>query len=294
MIQTMMTTRRRWWPLLAVLAFSLGCSQRSEPPVRAGLDSALEEIGLGAWLEALYERTGGRALEVDYLDAAGLRAAVEGGHVDEVLLFREGVFKELEGEGLLFQVAPLAHEELVLIGPERDLLGKYKNSQGPMLLRNVARTNYRYLEGASGSVEGVRHQQLFAATGDLVKPGSWFKTELSGQALVRGAVEQDAFALVRRSSVLLLARDGIRPRRVWAEGDPHLTLTLVAGLVHPEKSGRTGGRVFHEWLAGPDGAQALERLGDDRLGHPIYALGAPKPGEAASTLPLKQWLGADQ
>jgi tungstate transport system substrate-binding protein len=259
--------------------------------VHLGVDAALEEVGLGPWLVASFEKATGERAKLHHLPPLELVAAVKAGEIDEVLLGSQEAVEHLESEGLLADAKTVAHEELLLVGPRKNYLGKYVHTQGAELLRNVARTNYKYLEPAPDSVEGLRHARLFEATGDRVEPGAWFSTQLRGSDLVRAAIARDAFALVRRASLLLVAREGQLPGRVWAEGDPALVVEIVAGRVHAAKTEREN-RGLHAWLVGEGGAEVLRTFGEDRLGHPLYAPGAPPPGEGASTAPLDAWVEA--
>lgn len=271
--------------MYALILFGWGAACRApvDPPIRLGVERSLEEVGVAPFLAAAYGHATGRDVQLKYVDGLELAVMVEKGDLDEVLLVSRESLEPLRREGLLRQLEPLAHEELVLIGPFRDLLGKHAEAQGANLIKNVARTNHRFLEGRPGSVESTRLDRLFRETGDRAKPGSWFVTPDEGRSLVRAAVKARAFALVRRSSVLLESREGRFPERVWGQGDPALALVVEAGEVAPAKSGRPLG--FHEWLV-REGRAALAVWGSDRLGHPLYGPGAPREGEGASFAPL--------
>ncbi len=271
---------------LAVPLVLAGCPTSSADKLRVGIDTGLEEMGLGAWLEAAFEGAGGVRPEVRYLPPQQLEAEVRAGRLDEVLGASTETRRALEKEGLFVAAADVAHEELLLIGPFEDHLGKYADTRGAELLRNVARTNHRYLEPAPDTLEGVRHRQLFLATGDIAKPGAWFSTGLSGVELVKAAVDGNSFALVRRSSVLFAAREGVRPHRIWSEQDPALVVQIWAAVAHPELSGRPRRPGFFDWLNSEVGREAVATFGKDRLGHPLLAEGAPPPGQGASTGPL--------
>lgn len=276
---------RRVFLSIALLGLG-GCPPPAEDAIRFGVDSSFDEVGLGPWLEVAFERSSQAPVVVERRSATALLEGVRAGRLDEVLLLSGEVVEVLEREGLLAEEAALGHEELLLIGPRENHLGKYASSRGAALLGNVARTNYRYLVPDPESVEGARHQRLFSETGDRFAPGSWLSTDLSGVELVRAAVERNAFALVRRSSVLLAAREGIYPYRIYAEGDPALVLEVFAGRVHPGKAGRER-EALHRWLTSDEGREVFETFGEDRLGHAIYAPGSPPEGEGASASPLR-------
>lgn len=279
--------RRTAMALSALLLSACPASEASK--IRLGVETSLREVGLGPWLEASFSARTGVPVQVRYLDAEVMPAAVARGELDEVIFVSETLERALRKEGALRRTLALGHEELILVGPSKNLLGKYAHTRGSDLLRNVARTNYRFLEGRPGSVEGTRHAALYAETNDLIKPGSWFSTKLEGRALYEAAVRRKAFAWVRRSSMLLAAKDGLFPERIWGESDPALVIVVRAGEVAPSLA-RGEGRL-HDWLE-TSGAEAVAGLGRDTLGHSLYAPGAPEDGQGASTAPLEAWLDA--
>ena len=277
----------------ALFFMTTACPSSGKDAVRLGIDPALSEVGLGAWLKAVYEqKTDGRVRLVE-IPANGLLAAVEKGELDEVVVVSPKTLQALQSQGLLADTVPVAHEEFLVVGPEKNLLGRHAHSKGSELLRNISRSNFKTLEPDPASLEGARHRELFQKSGDRLKPGSWFETQLSGVELVEASVKRNAYAIVRRSSMLIAARRGSVPARIWSERDPELTLVLHLGQVHPARAQGASeqAEAFHAWLKGPEGKVVWTTIGVNQVGHPFFASGPPSPGEGASFEPLETWLG---
>lgn len=263
---------------LTFLAFAGGCAR--EVPLRLGVDPALEELGAGAWIVAGLESAGFGRVETVPLPGGGY---VEG--TDLVLGLGDGLMAAAES-GHIEALETVAHEEMVWIGPDKDLLGKYAHAKGADLLRNIARTHHRLLMGARGSPERRRLDRFFALSGDRDRPGSWFETKLAGRALVDAAIEKRAFALVRRSSLLEAAHAGTRPARVWGERDPELVLELRVG----RPAGRARGAEAYRWLVSTKGQEHVAATAADRIGHAVLAPGAPATDQPAKLDSMKDWL----
>jgi ABC-type tungstate transport system permease subunit len=267
--------------LLLAAAGAAGCP-RGEAPVVLGVDQSLKDLGLAEFLQAAYETEHKERLSLTYLDTGRLEAAVLAGEVDTALVMSEATRAALEADGAPIRSAIYAHEELVFIGPFENYLGDHiQDSDGVGILQAIARTNYRYLRARPGSVERARHELLFKRSGDRGLPGSFFESKLDGVALVREAVKGNAFALVRRSALLLAAQEGVTPHRIYREGDPALVLRLALVEVHPGKTRRPRRPGFYDFVLGEAGQAILARFGADRFGYPVYGPGAPPEGEGA-------------
>ncbi|MBX2812180.1 MAG: substrate-binding domain-containing protein [Myxococcales bacterium] len=281
------------YSFLWVLMLLMGaCPTPERDTIRFGLDPAFDEAGLGPWLKALYEEHSGERIKLVPMPAERLVTAVEAGELDEVLVASELSMNALKAKGLLVEVEPMAHEEFVVIGPHKNVLGSHAGSRGVTMYRDIARSNYRLLEPHPDSLEGGMHEWLFRQTRDRIKPGIWFASKLSGQQLVRAAIQGNTFALVRRSSLLLTSREGHIPHRIWADADPELVLVFTAGRIHPQRTKGDQERAarFHKWLVGPEAKKALTTFGEDRVGHPFFGAGAPLEGQGATFAPLRPWL----
>lgn len=275
------------------MALSSGCSSRSaEDRVRLGVDRSLSEVGLPELLRATFEEKTKLRVEVIEAAATELVQRASRGELDQLLLGSGSVAAELEAQGLASRSAVIAHEELVMIGPFEDLLGHHGDVAGKDLLRNIARTNYRYLKARPGSAERLHHDALFAAGGDRAEPGAFFETSLEGTDLAKKAIETRAFALVRRSSLMRAGLEGRFPHRIYKEGDPALVLRLVMLEVHPKRTGRVGKEVLYDWVVGPEGAAIVARFGAQAFGVPVYGVGDPGEGRGAELTGLEALPGA--
>lgn len=260
----------------AMLACTSGAA-----PVRVGVDRGLEPLGLARFLIAAFEDSSKQRVDLRYGGVDELLEWANAGALDAVLMVSEDALAALEKEGLPIRAETYAHEELVLIGPFEDVLGRYSKASGAKLIQNVARSNFRYLMAKKGSVERARHDRLFRMTGDRVEPGSFFETNLDGLELVERALDDQALALVKRSSLLRAIRTGRKPHRIYKEADPALVLRLVLAEIHPGKTGRPRQRRFFDYVMGEEGQKAVAAFGQDRFGYPLFAPGAPPEGRGA-------------
>ncbi len=271
---------------LLLVAMSPACT-RGPPPIRVGVDRSLEPLGLGRFLLAGFETEAKMRTVLRYGGTDELLKWATDGELDVVLMVSEDALQALEDEGLPLRVDTLAHEELVLIGPERDYLGRYASASGPTLLQNLARVNYRYYKGGPGSVERARHDRLFRQTGDRREPGAFFDVGLEGRALVEKAIDDQAFALVKRSSLLMAIVEGKMPHRIYRERDPALVLRLVLIELHPAKTGRPIRPELFDYIMGEAGQKAVAAFGRERFGYPLFGAGAPPEGQGAGVPGIK-------
>lgn len=273
---------------LSCLGFALAGCPKSEPPVRVGVDESLEPLGLAQFLRAAYEEQSKERLELVHLDTNALAKAALEGELDYALVLSEEGRAKLEEEGIPVRAKVFAHEELIYIGPFENHLGDHIEAATAVgIMQAMARANYRYLRGRPGSVERARHDLLFKKSKDRMEPGAFFETKLEGAALVKKAVETNSFALVRRSALLSAAKDGVRPHRIYREGDVELVLRLALVEVHPGKTKRPRRPGFFDFLTGPEGTKVIERFGAERFGYPVYGIGEPPAGEGAGVPKLE-------
>ena len=248
----------------------------------------MEPVGLVRFLAAGFEDETKIRVKIRYGGTDELLAWANAGDLDVVFVTSEDSLTALEAEGLPLRAQTYAHEELVLIGPFQDYLGRHAKASGAKLLQNVARSNYRYLRAKEGSVERARHERLFRQGGDRIQPGSFFESKLAGEALVRSAIDTQAFALVKRSSLLAVIRSGVKPHRVYKESDPGLVLRLVLAEIHPGKTRRAVRPEFFDYVMGTAGQEAIASFGRERFGYPLFGPGAPPAGEGAGVPGLNQ------
>lgn len=266
------------WRIFGLVVLS-GCTH--ETTIRLGVDSSLQELGLPEILATAFEQSRKVRVEVRYLNSTTLETEAAAGALDAVLSLSDASMERLQVAGIFSESAVWGHEELVLVGPFEDQLGRHGDANGAELLKNLARSNYRYLKAKSGSPEAAMHQVLFKQGGDRVEPGSFFEANLEGAALVREVINAKAFGLVRRSSLVLVMAEGKQPHRIYKEGDPELVLRLWVGQVHPARAGRKVHASLFEFAMGEPGSALLANLGRDRLGLPAYVLGDVERGQGA-------------
>lgn len=259
----------------------MGCPSDDKNAIRLGVDRSLKPLGLARFLVAGFEEQSDDRVVVRYGGTEELLAWANAGELDEVLMVSESALDALYKEGLPVRVETYAHEELVLIGPFQNYLGRHAKDSGSRLLQHLARNNHLYFKGKKGSVEWARHQRLFRESGDREEPGAFFATEVEGVELVEKAIDQQAFAFVRRSSLLETVLRGKRPHRIYKEQDPSLVLRLVLAEIHPGKAKRPTRPEFFDYVMGEEGQKAVAVFGKDRFGYPLFAPGAPKEGEGA-------------
>ena len=274
--------------LICITAVGLAACKPSGPPaIRLGVDRGLEPLGLARFLVTGFEDKHGDRVDIRYGGADELVMWANQGELDVVLVVSEGALDALEAEGLPVRAQTYAHEELVLIGPFEDMLGRHAKEKGAELLKSIARTNYRYIKAKPGSVERTRHDRLFRETRDRAEPGSFFDTDVDGLAFVERAIEDNAFAFVKRSSLLQAVRAGKRPHRVYKERDPALVVRLVLAEIHPAKTKRPSRPELFDYVMGEDGSEAVKAFGADRFGYPLFAASAPQEGKGARVPDLK-------
>lgn len=261
---------------------ALACPADEAAQTRVGVDASLKDLGFAEYLQAAYEEGTKARMTIRYLDTDALHEAALAGEVDYAVVLSEATRDALLDEGVPIRAEVFAHEELIFIGPFKDYLGKHSDRRGEYVLQAIARANYRYLKPKKGSVERARHDLLFERSGDRMEPGAFMESDESGEALVKATIEGNAFSLVKRSSLLLAAQDGMQPHRVYREGDEDLVLRLALVEVHPAKTRRERRPGFFDFVTGDEGQKIIETFGAQRFGIPVYGAGEPPEGEGAA------------
>lgn len=274
------------WLSKGVLAFTaslaLGCPQKDPADLyRFGVDQSLAELKLGEQLKVAFESAAKKRVRLVYAPSPELAQAALAGELDVALVVSESSIDAFEREGIPIRLATYAHEEMLFIGPFKDLVGRYREGRGHQVLSAISRTNHRYTKAKEGSAERVRHDELFAKTRDRSEPGAFFETNTSGLDLVISALEDQSFALVKRSSLLLARAAGRVVHRIYKAGDPDLVLRLVAVEVHPAKAKRDRRPELYDFLMGEEGQKLAAAFGRERFGVPVFVPGAPEEGQGA-------------
>lgn len=270
---------KRVWVLS--LFFVAGCPQDEKDTIRFGVDKSLQELALGEFIQASYEEATKQRTELVYADTDALFELANEGKVDTAFVISERALERLQTAGIPIRAETYAHEELMMIGPYEDRLGNHAQSTGALFLQNVGRLNYRYLKAKPGSVERARHTKLFVEGGDAAEPGAWFETPYEGAELARQAIERNAFALVKRSSLLIAATEGKLPHRIYKQSDPALVLRMVVVEVHPSRTKRPRHTGLFDFITSEAGQKIVEKFGVQRFGIQVYVAGAPEEGMGA-------------
>lgn len=274
--------------LLIAVTVLFGCPQKEEDVVRFGVDGTLQELRLGEFIQASFEEETKKKTKLIYADTDELFELARTGKVDTAFIVSEDALALLQKDGVPIRAETYAHEEFIAIGPFKDYLGHHGEVAGAEFLKNVARTNYRYLLGREGSVEKARHDRLYRIGRDKGFPGSWFKTDLEGKPFTIRAIDSAAFAFVKRSSLLLAALEGKFPHRIYKQGDPEFVLRMVVVEVHPARTRRDRKPELYDFITSEKGQEIVERFGVDRFGAPVYGAGAPEEGQGAKVPALPE------
>jgi ABC-type tungstate transport system permease subunit len=270
--------------LLAVAA--LGCPTSESPSTaavpRIGADRALERSGLAPYLRAAFETTHRERCAWIFAEADELERRATAGELDVVLLMDRGRADALAAAGVVRRVEVLGHEEAVIIGPIEDQFRSHGTVDPVEMVQNIIRSNYLVLTPAVGSSEHDVFRRLEKAARDRPGSGSQEASPLSGPKLVAELVKRKAFGVVLRSSILFAALEGVRPLRVYLDGQPDLVVPIVAAEVHPARTARPEASVLWGFLTGDASRGILEAFGAQRFGLPIYQPGLPAGGRGAT------------
>lgn len=267
---------------LFALALLAGCPDKSdEATVRVAADRTLTELGLVEYLLAAFEDQTKTRTRLMYDDVDGIKKRGLSGEVDYVFVVTESTLATLEKESIPMRLLTYAHEELVLIGPWENMLGRYTGGDAIEMVKNVARSTYRFLKAKEGSVEYARFMELVEKSGDRELAGSIFPTEEEGVALVKHAIDSRSFALVKRSSLLQAVKQGYLPHRIYREADPGLVLRMVLVEVHPAKTHMKRKPELFDWLLSDKGKSLVENFGEAEFGYPVFGVGEPEEGQGA-------------
>lgn len=279
--------------LLAALAVlpALGCPNPDDAALRIGADATLQGLGLVEYIQAAYEEQTKTPSKIVYGSTIELQKLAETGKLDYAFVVSEDTMEEFKKEGLPIRAQTYAHEELVFIGPWDNMLGSHNYGNAKDMMKNISRSNYRYLRAKIGSVEWARHKRLFRIGGDRGEPGSFFSTKVEGVDFVKEVIERNAFGLVKRSAVLQSVIEGKLPHRLYKEADPDLVLRLVIVEIHPGKTKRKRSPGLYDLIMGGKGRSLIERFGANKFGYPMFAPGEPPEGEGAGVPGLKKKKG---
>ncbi|MEE2904202.1 MAG: hypothetical protein VYC39_17880 [Myxococcota bacterium] len=277
--------RHRKLLVTLLLSSAFGCDEFLAPQasteVILGVDISFRETGIAEAFRAGFEQASHKRLQFSYREPEILAKALRDGQLEAVLTSRAVWSDQTLVEGIVSKEEAIAHEEFVFIGPAEDKFRSH-GSKGPVeFLQNVIRSNYLYLVARPSSFEQEAHARLERKTGNRPGSGSQIETTLSGTAFVKEVVRRNAFGLVRRSSLVLAASEGIKPHRVYQQGEPQLVLPVRILFAHPARAKQGHALLIQEYLVSGQWRSILEKLGASRVGLPFYSLGMPKAGAGA-------------
>jgi ABC-type tungstate transport system permease subunit len=269
-------------PLVAACTRMTGApDDTATPRIKVGVDRAFQDVGLIEHAQAIFENKSPLRLELVYDLSERLAERGAKGELDLLILASDRDQGKLEGEGLASRSFVWGHEELIFIGPAEDPLHTHGSQSAAEMLKNISRSSHLFMKPRPGSTEWVRFQEVFKAAGDPHESASFVSTKVEGVDFVKEVIGSRGFALVRRSAIILAAKEGVKPHRVYLEGSPDLVMRLHVIEIHPAKTKRTPHPQLYDFLSGQEGREIIERYGSDRFGYPPYAPGEPPEGQGA-------------
>ena len=268
-----------------LLSTAFGCDEFLAPKtaeeVVLGVDISFRETGVAEAFRAGFEQSSQRRLRISYKEPELLRKDLRSGLLEVILTSRSAWGDDILTEGLVSRAKDIAHEEFVFIGPAEDKFRSH-GSKGPVeFLQNVIRSNHLYLIAKPLSFEQEAHARLEKETGDRPGSGSQIETKLFGVAFVKEVVRRNAFGLVKRSSLVLAAAEGIKPHRVYQQGEAALVLPVRFLFTHPTRMKLGHAKVLAEYVANEQWESVISKLGASRVGLPFYSTGMPEAGRGA-------------
>jgi len=239
----------------------LGDAARANPRVapradspEVGVDPALVASGLTArWGQAMRRDLGWAARWTPLPSGALLRALAQG-DIDMGVFLGHPLAERLSQEGLIHDRRPLAHTDVLLLGPLQDDAGIRSEANPAAALRQVLAA---HAAGAATWLPPDPESALAAwLTGLGVQP-----LPANGSAKVRAAGAA-AYRLATRAE--WLAEQAQRGRqaanmRVWLQGGPAgpADMRLACEVARPFRTRHPGASMLAQWLQGPLGRQAV-------------------------------------
>lgn len=241
-------------------------AQQRKPvePLLLGMDDTLQRSGLGPRLVQMVGRGTGLPVQAVAGDPAALLVQLERGELHAALTGLQAQETVLEQKGLVFDRRPVAQNQYVIAGP-----GGRKGD--PAKVRGQADVAQALGLIAAAGAQGLcsfianTHGGALAAEAALWKAagaqgaGAWLKRPAGSGLHAASALElaraENAYVLVERG---LWAAAG-RGLEVLAQGDARMAVAY-----HVMSSFRTrhpGGRLFTQWIAGPQGRAAVGAFG---------------------------------
>ena len=264
----------RYLFLLALCAAMLsGC--RSEPAgakkITLATTTSVQDSGLLGDLLPRFAKEHG--IEVQVV-AVGSGQAIElgrRGDADVIVSHSPKLEKDFVADGFGLDRTEIMKNDFVIVGPPADPARLSEAETVFAALQRLAQEQKQFVSRSDQSGTHVRELELWKEA--KVEPaGNWYIQAGSGMAAtLRMASEKEAYTLTDRGTFLSL-QDKLM-LKIVVERKPPLDNIYSVTLVNPAKQPHVHAaeaRAFADYLASPDGQEAIGRFGVERFGQPLF------------------------
>ena len=246
-----------------------GCARSNSPPaVVLATTHTVEDTGLLEVLSAAFERSHPelrlRIVVSGSGEALGLGRR---GDADVLLTHAPEDEERFVAEGYGVERRPIMRNEFVLYGPASDPAGVRGMGDIAAAFGRIRAAETPFVSRGDDSGTHRRELTIWRDAG-LEPAGSWYLEAGLGQAdALRLASERGAYMLADRGTYAVV-RAGLSLVPLL-EGDARLenvyAVTRVADAANPD-----GAAIVAAWLSGPEAGAAIQGLGTDAEGRPLF------------------------
>jgi tungstate transport system substrate-binding protein len=264
----------------AAILSAIHSASAAEQSITLATTPSVEATGLLAKILPAFTAKTGIVVKVEAQASGRALDTARRGDADLVLIADPAAEREFIDEGYGAAHRQVAWNDFVMVGPSGDPAKIIGGKDTAAALKSIAAARAAFVTRGDRSDVNLAELKLWRLAGrtsEALNPEKWYRN-INGdmsQAL-NAASTAGAYTLSDRATWLAYASKG--PLVIAIEGDPHLLNRYDVIELNLKKHGKprlAEARILADWLASPDGQQAIDS----------YRVNGEKPFNASAASP---------
>lgn len=263
---------------MGVMILSLtACASKIENPViRISTTTSVNDSGLMAYLQPVFEKDTGYKLEIT---SAGTGAAIEKarkGDADLLLVHAKAAEEEFINEGFGEVRVPFMYNFFVIVGPEGDPAGVKGSATAAEAFKKIADSGSTFVSRGDDSGTHKAELKIWKAL-DVDPTGQpWYVSvgDSMGKTLTVGN-EMQGYVFTDKAT--FLAHDNTLSLLLEETDDMKNTYSMIA--ITPQRYADTnyaGAEAFIKWMTSDKAKDLISKFGVEQYGEPLFFILAAK------------------
>ena len=253
------------------------CAKKIENPViRLSTTTSVNDSGLMAYLQPVFEADTGYTLEVT---SAGTGAAIEKGRTgdaDALLVHAKASEEAFIGEGFGEERVPFMYNFFVIVGPEADPAGVKGVATAAEAYQKIADAGATFISRGDDSGTHKAELKIWGALGYDPTGQPWYVSvgDSMGKTLTVGN-EMQGYVFTDKAT--FLAHDNTLSLLLEETDDMKNTYSMIA--ITPQRYADTnyaGAEAFIKWMTSDKAKDLISKFGVEQYGEPLFFILATK------------------